>query len=495
MQVYDNPYLLPTFIDNHDMARFLASGDLAGLKQALATIFTIPGIPTIYQGTEQAMTESRQAMFKGGFNATRDFFDPSSEMYTFIQRLARLRTSDKLFTRGDFSIIAANNTGPGVLAYLRRYEGRTALIMFNTSRHPILVNGVAVNDKGATLKPMFGSDKAMALDANGNLTTELPGRSIIIAEVVETTEGKEQMNQRPEIQTEPPTTEVTEPLTIVGTSASPKQEILLVKNTRLDTAISVTSDVSGQWLYRYPVVNLGTEQVSIVAYEANRGTASLPFEFTTHINTPELTLTVTDPVNDDIGLNGHYSPPQHSQSIGQLDITGAEIQMGGEVLKLTLTMRELTDEWIPANGFDNVAFSLFFDLPGQQGATTLPLINAKTPSGWDWNLAHVVYGWGNTTFSDTGASHDHQGEKWGVAPLAEVNKSKKSVTFTYRASDFAITQWHGSKIYITTWDITGEGMYRELSPSPSEWSFGGGEKDDPKILDAIEIILPEENTH
>ncbi|MEL0036808.1 MAG: hypothetical protein VW882_10480, partial [Gammaproteobacteria bacterium] len=45
------------------------------------------------------------------------------------------------------------------------------------------------------------------------------------------------------------------------------------------------------------------------------------------------------------------------------------------------------------------------------------------------------------------------------------------------------------KIYITTWDITGEGMYRGLSPNPSHWDFSGGEADGAKILDSVELVI------
>ncbi len=60
---------LLTFIDNHDMERFLKGGGLSNLKQALAFIFTIPGIPVIYYGTEQGFFETRATMFAEGFQS------------------------------------------------------------------------------------------------------------------------------------------------------------------------------------------------------------------------------------------------------------------------------------------------------------------------------------------------------------------------------------------------------------------------------------------
>lgn len=65
MEMYPNPYRLGNFIENHDMARFLAQGNLDDLKQALFTMLTLPGIPVLYQGTEQAFSAHRDAMFEG----------------------------------------------------------------------------------------------------------------------------------------------------------------------------------------------------------------------------------------------------------------------------------------------------------------------------------------------------------------------------------------------------------------------------------------------
>ena len=78
MPVHADPHLMPTFVDNHDVDRFLAGGSEAGLSQALLAIMTLPGIPTIYYGTEQGFTGQRGAMFAGGFGSGgRDHFDAS----------------------------------------------------------------------------------------------------------------------------------------------------------------------------------------------------------------------------------------------------------------------------------------------------------------------------------------------------------------------------------------------------------------------------------
>ncbi|MBU3748729.1 MAG: alpha-amylase, partial [Burkholderiaceae bacterium] len=59
MRLHARPHLMPTFVDNHDVDRFLAGGSEAALRQALLAMFTLPGIPTVYYGTEQGFTQPR----------------------------------------------------------------------------------------------------------------------------------------------------------------------------------------------------------------------------------------------------------------------------------------------------------------------------------------------------------------------------------------------------------------------------------------------------
>ena len=53
-------FLLPTFIDNHDMDRFLrlANGDKGALRRAAAAQFRLPGPPIIYYGSEVGLTQA-----------------------------------------------------------------------------------------------------------------------------------------------------------------------------------------------------------------------------------------------------------------------------------------------------------------------------------------------------------------------------------------------------------------------------------------------------
>lgn len=489
LNVYKDPYTVPTFIDNHDMARFLMSGNPAALKQAIATIFTIPGIPTIYQGTEQAMIESRQAMFKGGFNADKDYFDAQSELYQFIKTLAEIRTTDRIFTRGNLNIVATDKNGSGLLAYTRSYQGRNVVVIFNTSEKTILVDKAKIAQKGTKLTPIFGTDETLSTNSQGQLTTELAPRSIIIAEMTDETVAAKASADNVNFTTALTDAVYTQDIIVKGTSAFKNDNILIVKNRSLNTAVTVKTDGNGEWEYRYPVVNLGDEKVSLLAYHKPSAAVSDALVFNTHVDKPQLALSKAFPKGDADGVNGKVLPPQHEQSIGQMDIVNVKTVLGGEVLRLTLKTAAVTDDWIPENGFDNVAFSLFFDTPQAQGTSTLPLLNATMTGALKWNIAHVVYGWGNTTFSNVNSDAHHQGDRFGVAPGVTVDKATQEITFEYRASDFGIDSWLDSQVYITTWDITGEGVYREVETEPHGWSFSADSHDTAKILDRMVVKI------
>jgi glycosidase len=182
MQVHARPHWMPTFVDNHDVDRFLSGGNVAGLKQALLAMMTLPGIPVIYYGTEQAFSEQRAAMFAAGFaSGGRDRYDTAAPLYRAIAEMSALRRSHKLFTRGTPTVLAGQQGEPGVLAWRMAYRGQSALVVFNTADgdavRPQLATGLPA---GTVLRGWYGLDgkpAAQVVGAGGRLTLNLPPRS------------------------------------------------------------------------------------------------------------------------------------------------------------------------------------------------------------------------------------------------------------------------------------------------------------------------------
>lgn len=487
MQIFRTPFLSPTLIDNHDVERFLASGSMPGFKQALATMFTIPGIPTIYQGTAQAFQETRQAMFAGGYLSNEDRFDETSELYRFISNLAELRKANPVFSRGSMEQIQSSDYGPGLLAYRRSYEGETVDVLFNTSDERLLVDNYAFADAGNGPLDVMFTERVTGpfFTREGKLTSVLPARSILVAKQSEVSPAVE-----PEAQKSPPSLIVREPASIYtsdivldGQIHSGGSQVWLIKNGRIKHPIKIDVAPDGTWSHTHRVENLGEERLYLLAYDPATQTASERISLVTHVEAPALSYGALDPNGDDTGPEGNYVDMQHASANGQKDLLAVEAIAGGDTLQLQLTMEDVTTDWLPPNGFDNVAFNIFFDLPGSAGVSFLPELNANMPIGLNWDLAHISYGWGNTTFSNEGATPDLAGRRFGATPNIMVDKEANSITFTYKGRDYGIADWAGVKIYIATWDIAGEGAYVLLGPEPAEWAFGGGDPSEPKILD------------
>jgi len=190
MQVHANPWLMPTFIDNHDVDRFLSEGSEPALRQALLAILTLPGIPTIYYGTEQGLTGARDAMFAGGYGAGgRDHFDVDAPLFGYLQAAIALRRKHRVFSRGTPVILHSDHT-QGTLIW--RMDGTNveqgnieqgqAWVAFNTSdqRQSLhaLETGLAA---GTRLEPLFSIDENAApmlhVDGNGRVDLVLPAQA------------------------------------------------------------------------------------------------------------------------------------------------------------------------------------------------------------------------------------------------------------------------------------------------------------------------------
>lgn len=102
------PYkALVSFLDNHDVARFLfsAQGDVAALRNALTLLMTADGIPCLYYGDEQELAggndpANREVMWtaKSGYGTTGDTF-------RHFSKLARVRSAYLALRRGDTAVV------------------------------------------------------------------------------------------------------------------------------------------------------------------------------------------------------------------------------------------------------------------------------------------------------------------------------------------------------------------------------------------------------
>jgi glycosidase len=493
MKVHADPWRMPTFVDNHDVDRFLSGGSEAGLQQALLAIMTLPGIPTIYYGTEQGLRTVRPSLFAAGVGSGgRDHFDTQAPLYRQIARMAALRKAHAPLRRGTPTVLAAEAAGPGAVAWRMDHAGESLLVVMNTADHPALLDNLDTGyTPGVALLPQFalsGVGRVLRPDAQGRLTLTLPPHSGYVW-VRGKTIGRTATLDAPRI--DPDTaSEVGGDLPLRG-QAAPGSTVQIVVDGNLAAATRVQADAEGRWQ-----VQLNTEAMidptlrhRVVAYAADTGAASPAHAFTVRRQWT-LRAEASDPAGDDRGPTGQYQyPTDPGWAARQGDLRGVRVWTSGRALKVELRMAAISTGWNPANGFDRVAFTLYLHLPGQPGgATALPQQNAQMPDGLRWHRRLRSHGWSNALFGAEGADARNDGITLPAAARIAVDREAATVTFTLPAQAIGdAATLDGAKLYVTTWDY--DGGYRALGPTPGGHTFGGGPADGAKVLDDALVEL------
>lgn len=101
----DSGLVMPTFIDNHDLDRFLfiAGNSKEKLRKAAEAQFELAGPPTIYYGTEVGMSQAKTSRDSEGLVFSREpmFWDDRQDraLFAFYQGLIRKRSETKAWIR------------------------------------------------------------------------------------------------------------------------------------------------------------------------------------------------------------------------------------------------------------------------------------------------------------------------------------------------------------------------------------------------------------
>ena len=120
---------LVTFIDNHDMSRFLSlNNNNNRLHEALAFSLTSRGIPCIYYGTEQYLHNDTGGGTDPYNRPMMVNFNTSTTAYQLINKLSTLRRSNTAIPYGSMSQRWINND---VYIYERKFFGNVVLVAIN----------------------------------------------------------------------------------------------------------------------------------------------------------------------------------------------------------------------------------------------------------------------------------------------------------------------------------------------------------------------------
>jgi glycosidase len=518
MKLHPRVHLMPSFVDNHDVDRFLAGGDAVGLQQALLAMMTLPGIPVIYYGTEQGFTEQRATMFAAGFGAAgRDHFNVNAPLYQRIAQLTQLRRAHRVFSRGTPLVLAGNAAQPGVLAYrmvmphskLKGGRESGTLVAFNTAASDSLLAQVPTGwSAGTVLRGLYGlggPPGPITVGQAGRVTLPLPPRSGQVWQATTPLPPGKRRQAAPTPAAVAPTLDTLQQTHVTGDfwvsgSGAPDAELRLVVDADLARAQVLRPDAAGRWRARVDTAAMINPEVphSLVVWAGGQlASESRPFWV---LREWKLLADVEDPSGDDKGPSGGYVYPTDPGwgPNRQMDLRRVQVFSAGDALRLDLTMHKLTTLWKPTHGFDHVAFTVFVELPdalkdGPSGATVMPLQNASLPAGMRWHLRLRAGGWTNAAFAPNGASASQEGRPLAPAPTLKVDAPSSTVSVVLPASLLSVAGrlpvLSGAKLYVTTWDY--DGGYRALSPQAQPFAMGGGAADGPKVMDdSVVIVLP-----
>ena len=495
MRVHAEPWLMPSFVDNHDVERFLAGGSEAGLRQALLALMTLPGIPVIYYGTEQGFRGQRDAMFAGGYGSGgRDHFDADAPLYRYLQRVIALRREHRVFSRGTPVLLHAETAAPGALAWRMDGDEGQALVAFNTATHPVLLDAMATGlEPGTRLRPLFALEgEAMPLQvaADGRLHLVLPARAGLVWEVADRAAPPAGVGVAPEL--EPlPATPVDGDLRLRG-RAAPDAMVQVVVDGDISRAAQVRADGKGRWQARVrgdAWIDPAVEH-RVVAWDARQQAASAAQRFTARRQWQQR-ASLQDAAGDDHGPDGRYRYPNDPgwTRARPADLQGLRAFGSGGSLRVELTMPSLASTWNAPNGFDHVNFTLYIGLPGRPGATVMPLQNASLPDGLHWNYRLRVGGWSNALTSAEGADARNEGEAVAPGAQMQVDRDARRLILTVPANALGDPrELAGATVHITTWDY--DGGYRPLAPEGGGAQFSGGDgRHEPLWMDAATLRL------
>ncbi len=126
-----NSYLMGTFMDNQHTVRFtrdmVENNEHPGprWKQSLTYLYTTPGIPIVYYGSEIALDGGTSPDNRRQMN-----FRTDKELIDYMAKLSRVRSQLPSLTRGKMELLYEQD---GMAVYKREYQEETSVVAINNT--------------------------------------------------------------------------------------------------------------------------------------------------------------------------------------------------------------------------------------------------------------------------------------------------------------------------------------------------------------------------
>lgn len=188
--LYPRPEVLSSFINNHDVGRFLnePGATVEGLKLAQTLIMTSRGAPILYYGDEIALPgggdPDNRRDFPGGFPGdARNAFSNSGrtavekDVFDHLSKLGKLRKELEPLRRGKTLDLL---DGEQQMAYARVTDGQAVIVVINNDTKPAEVSfdisAIKQIEPSASLHDRLGTVPNVR-SKNGGVNFMMPGRS------------------------------------------------------------------------------------------------------------------------------------------------------------------------------------------------------------------------------------------------------------------------------------------------------------------------------
>jgi alpha-amylase len=173
----DSQMRLVTFIDNHDVPRFLSIPGSSTNCLALALTFqlTSRGIPCVYYGTEQGFNgdsdpNNREDMFDGIFEQGPSLGDNFNMTHPLYQHIAKLNNFRRLYPAlriGAHNNLWYDGDGPGRFAYSRTLGTQSVFVVFNTAANSrTLPPRPTIHPPGTVLINLLATNETIVIDGS-----------------------------------------------------------------------------------------------------------------------------------------------------------------------------------------------------------------------------------------------------------------------------------------------------------------------------------------
>lgn len=164
--------LLYNFADNHDVNRVASNlTSPQHLYPLYGLLFTIPGIPSIYYGSEWGIEGKRTPQSDQALRPTLDLSTPQAaphpELAGAIQRLSQVRQKLPALRMGNYQQLHVNHQQ---LVFQRQWNGQTVIVGVNSANEPVCIS--LHHLAGKRLRDVLNHDQISPLH-NGAAEVEL----------------------------------------------------------------------------------------------------------------------------------------------------------------------------------------------------------------------------------------------------------------------------------------------------------------------------------